>query len=84
MINFAEIGNRAIENVSPITKNLIMCKTMLTEISCFVETEEDIATGNNERNEFVGHANRLHDILDRMIVYTMMENFAYKTDSTTI
>ena len=84
MINFAEIGNRAIESISPITKNLVMCKTMLSEISCFIENDENIVTGENERREFVNNANKLHDILDNMIVYTIMRNFAYETDSTTI
>lgn len=85
MINFTEIGNRTIENVSPMTKNLILSKNMLTEISCFIENEAyDAVVGEKERGEFVGLINKAHDILDRIIVYTIMTNFAYKADSTTI
>lgn len=85
MINFTEIGNRTIENVSPMTKNLILSKNMLTEISCFIENEaDDAVVGEKERGEFVSLINKAHDILDRIIVYTIMTNFAYKMDSTTI
>lgn len=85
MINFTEIGNRTIENVSPMTKNLILSKNMLTEISCFIDNEaDDAVVSEKERGEFVSLINKAHDILDHIIVYTIMKNFAYETDSTTI
>lgn len=85
MINFTEIGNRTIENVSPMTKNLILSKNMLTEISCFIENEVNNEVASlKELGKFVGLINEAHDILDKIIVYTIMSNFAYQTDSTTI